>query len=158
MGCWPGVCGILAASLDCSDLPGLTESWLKPERNRRGLFRWHIVRCAWGYSGRAYHLFLLIEARGLANRSEGLGWPSPVDKSEGFKWARLARGLSTKRRGMADRAGPQGLSIKVKGWGVRAYGVTGPGPTGPRSTRFGKPSQCKAPLAHAPTLRITVRE
>ena len=29
----------------------------------------------------------LIEARGLANRSEGLGRPGPVDKSEGFRWA-----------------------------------------------------------------------
>ena len=26
-----------------------------------------------------------IEVRGLANRSEGLGWPGPVDKSEGFE-------------------------------------------------------------------------
>ena len=45
----------------------------------------------------------LIEARGLANRSEGLGWPGPVDKSEGFRWAGLARALS----------------IKVMGWGAR---------------------------------------
>ena len=33
----------------------------------------------------------LIEERGLANRSEGLGWPGPVDKSEGFGWAWLAQ-------------------------------------------------------------------
>ena len=32
-----------------------------------------------------------IEVRGLANRSEGLGWPGPVDKSEGFRWAGLAQ-------------------------------------------------------------------
>ena len=41
-------------------------------------------------------LLWLIEARGLANRSEGLGWPGPVDKSEGFGWARLAQGPSIK--------------------------------------------------------------
>ena len=29
-------------------------------------------------------LVRLIEARGLANRSEGLGLPGPVDRSEGF--------------------------------------------------------------------------
>ena len=34
----------------------------------------------------------LIEAMGPANSSEGLGWPSPIDKSEGFKCARLAQG------------------------------------------------------------------
>ena len=44
----------------------------------------------------------LIEARGLANRSEGLGWPGPVDKGEGFRWAGLA----------------QGQLIKVRGWGA----------------------------------------
>ncbi len=31
------------------------------------------------------------EGRGLANRSEGLGRPGPVDKNEGFGWAGLAR-------------------------------------------------------------------
>ncbi len=33
----------------------------------------------------------LIEVRGLANSSEGLGRPGPVDKSEGFRWAGLAQ-------------------------------------------------------------------
>ena len=33
----------------------------------------------------------LIEARGLANRSEGFGGPGPVDKSEGLRWAGLAQ-------------------------------------------------------------------
>ena len=37
----------------------------------------------------------LIEARGLANRSEGFGGPGPVDKSEGFGWAGRAQGPST---------------------------------------------------------------
>ena len=36
----------------------------------------------------------LIEARGLANRSEGLGWLGPVDKSEGFRWVGLCQALS----------------------------------------------------------------
>ena len=58
----------------------------------------------------------LIEARGLANRSEGLGWPGPVDKSEGFGWAGRAQGPSIKVRGLGGRAGP-GPSIKVRGWG-----------------------------------------
>ena len=58
----------------------------------------------------------LKEARGLANRSEGLGWPGPVDKSEGFRWAGRAQGLSIKVRASGARAGP-GLSIKVRGWG-----------------------------------------
>ena len=60
----------------------------------------------------------LIEARGLANRSEGLAWPGPVDKSEGFRWAGLAWALSIKVRGWGGRAGP-GPSIKVRGWGAR---------------------------------------
>ena len=29
-----------------------------------------------------------------ANRSEGLGWPGPVDKSEGCRWAGLDQGPS----------------------------------------------------------------
>ena len=39
-------------------------------------------------------LFWLIEARGLANRSEGLGWPGPVDKVRdlgGPGWPRARR-------------------------------------------------------------------
>ena len=48
----------------------------------------------------------LIEARGLANRGEGLGWPGPIDKSEGFRWAGLAQGLSIKVRDLGGRAGP----------------------------------------------------
>ena len=74
----------------------------------------------------------LTDARGLANRSEGLGWPGPVDKCEGFRWARLAQGLSIKVKGfIGGRAGPgpvdeseglgagpaQALSIKVRAWG-----------------------------------------
>jgi len=46
--------------------------------------------------GKLRGLFWLIEARGLANRSKGLGWPGPVDKSEGFDlggpgWPRARR-------------------------------------------------------------------
>ena len=41
----------------------------------------------------------LIEARGLANRIEGLGPLCPVDKGEGFGWAGLAQGPSIKVRG-----------------------------------------------------------
>ena len=37
----------------------------------------------------------LIEARGPANGSEGFGGPGPVDKREGFRWARRAQGPST---------------------------------------------------------------
>ena len=48
----------------------------------------------------------LIEARVLANRSEGLGWPGPLDKSEGFRWAGLAQALSIKVRDLGGRAGP----------------------------------------------------
>ena len=72
-------------------------------------------------------LFWLIEARGLANRSEGLGWPGPVDKSEGFRWAGLAQGPSIKVRGWGAGLA-QGLSIKVRGWEVWA----GPGPVDER--------------------------
>ena len=57
-----------------------------------------------------------IEVRGLANRSEGLGWPGPVDKSEGFEWAGLTQGPSIKVRGWGAGLA-QGLSIKVMGWG-----------------------------------------
>ena len=75
----------------------------------------------------------LIEARGQANGSEGLGWPGPVDKSEGFRWAGLAQGPSIKVRNLGGRAGPgpvdksegfrwagpaQGPSIKVRDWGA----------------------------------------
>ena len=67
-------------------------------------------------------LLWLIEARGLANRSEGLGWPGPVDKSEGFGWAGRAQGPSIKVRGLGGRAGP-GPVDKSEGLGGRA----GPG-------------------------------
>ena len=46
----------------------------------------------------------LIEARGLANRSEGFGGPGPVDKSEGFGWAGRAQGPSIKVRALGGRA------------------------------------------------------
>ena len=89
-------------------------------------------------------LFWLIEARGLANRSEGLGWPGPVDKSEGFRWAGLAQGPSIKVRGWGAGLA-QGLSIKVRGWGPgwpanRSEGFWGYGPRAGRPTLFGKPS------------------
>ena len=87
-------------------------------------------------------LLWLIEARGLANRSEGLGWPGPVDKSEGFRWAGLAQGPSIKVRGLGGWAGP-GPVDKSEGLGaglaqgqpieVRGFGVSGPGPAGPPS-------------------------
>ena len=70
----------------------------------------------------------LTEARGLAIRSEGLGWPGPVDKrpkSEGFRWSGLAQGLSIKVRGSGGRDGP-GLSVKVGDLG---------GPGWPRARR-----------------------
>jgi len=75
----------------------------------------------------------LIEVRGLANRSEGLGGragPGPVDKSEGFlsikvrDWgARLAQALSTKVRAWVAGLA-QGPVDKSEGLGGRA----GPGP------------------------------
>ena len=75
---------------------------------------------------------------GPANRSEGLGWLGPVDKSEGFRLAGLAQGPSIKVRGWGGRAGlgpvdkseglgaglARALSIKVRGWGP---GRAGPG-------------------------------
>ena len=86
----------------------------------------------------------LIEVRGLANRSEGLGWPGPVDKSEGFRWAGLAQGPSIKVRGWGAGLA-QGLSIKVRGWGPgwpanRSEGFWGYGPRAGWPTLFGKPS------------------
>ena len=89
-------------------------------------------------------LFCLIEARGLANRSEGLGWPGPVDKSEGFGRGGLAQGPSIKVRGWGAGLA-QGLSIKVRGWGPgwpanRSEGFWGYGPRAGRPTLFGKPS------------------
>ena len=45
---------------------------------------------------------------GLANRSEGLGWPGHVDKSERFRCAVLAQCLGPldKSEGSGDWAGP----------------------------------------------------
>ena len=51
-------------------------------------------------------LIWLIEARGLANRSEGLSWPDPVDQREGCGLARLAEGPSIKVKGFGGQAGP----------------------------------------------------
>ena len=51
-------------------------------------------------------LLWLIEARGLANRSEGLGWPGPVDKSEGFRWAGPALAVD-KREGFGGLGWPR---------------------------------------------------
>ena len=62
-------------------------------------------------------LFWLIEAKGLANRSEGLGWPGPVDKSEGFGLAGRAQGPSIKVRALGGQAGRPSPSKKVRGWG-----------------------------------------
>ncbi len=65
-----------------------------------------------------------LEARSLANRSdEGLGRPGPVDKSEGFGWARLAQGPSIKVRDSVGRAVP-GPVDKSEGF----WGRAGPGP------------------------------
>ena len=83
----------------------------------------------------------LIEVRGLANRSEGLGRPGPVDKSEGFGWAGLAQGPSIKVRDLGGWAGP-GPVDKSEGLGGRA----GPGPVdkseglGGRAGRAGRPT------------------
>ena len=56
----------------------------------------------------------LIDASGLANRSEGLDRPGPVDKSEGFRWAGLAQALSIdKSERVGGQAGP-GLVDKSK--------------------------------------------
>ena len=85
----------------------------------------------------------LIEARGLANRSEGLGWPGPVDKSEGFRWAGRTQGPSIKVKGFGGPGRPRPVD-KSEGLGragpaqaqpieVRGFGVTGPGPAGPPS-------------------------
>ena len=71
--------------------------------NRGRPFWWH-VGLRW-----------LIEARGLANRSAGLGWPGPVDKSEGFRWAGPAQGPSCKVEDSG--VGPaKALSIQVRDW------------------------------------------
>ena len=71
----------------------------------------------------------LIEARGLASRSKGLGQPGTVNKSKGFRWARLAQG---------HRKSEGNLSIKVRGSGAglaqdtsEGFGVMAPGPAGP---------------------------
>ena len=85
----------------------------------------------------------LIEARGLANGSEGSGQPGPIDRSEGFRWAGLVQGPLIKVRALGGRAGPQALSINVRGTGGQAgrgpangsEGFWGywPGPAGPPS-------------------------
>ena len=43
---------------------------------------------------------LADRSEGSANRSEGLRWPGPVDKSEGFGWVALAQGQQIKVRGL----------------------------------------------------------
>ena len=48
-----------------------------------------------------------IEARGLANRSEGFGGPALVDKSEGFGWAGPAQGPSIKVRALGGQGRPR---------------------------------------------------
>ena len=106
-------------------------------------------------------LLWLIEARGLANRSEGLGWPGPVDKSEGFRWAGLAQGPSIKVRGWGAGLA-QGLSIKVRGWGPgwpanRSEGFWGYGPRAGRPTLFGKPSCEGTTLMSRLLIHVTLR-
>ena len=54
----------------------------------------------------------LIEARGLANRSEGLSWPGPVDKSEGFGRAGRAQGPVDKSEGLGAGLA-RALSIRL---------------------------------------------
>ena len=65
-------------------------------------FRWHAGLRRLGLRRLAW----LIEARGLANRSEGLGRPGLVDKCEGFGWAGLAQGPSIKVMALGNRVGP----------------------------------------------------
>ena len=56
-----------------------------------------------------------IDLRGLANRSEGLGGPCPVDKSEGLGGR---AGLEPVDKSEGLGAGlAWALSIKVRGWG-----------------------------------------
>ena len=60
--------------------------------------------------GRLLGDFGMIEVRGLANRSEGLGQSGPVDKSEGYS------DQSIKRRGLGGWAGPRSVD-KCAGFG-----------------------------------------
>ena len=93
-------------------------------------------------------LLWLIEAMGLANRSEGLGWPGPVDKSEdldGLGWPMQGPSIKVRNLGAGLAQAP---SIKVRGWGGQAgpgsantgKGFWGYGPRASRLTLFGKPS------------------
>ena len=60
------------------------------------------------------------EVRALANRSEGLGWPGPIDKSEAFRCD--GRAQSPQVRDLGARAG-LGPVNKSEGFG----GLPGPG-------------------------------
>ena len=62
-------------------------------------FRWHAGLRRLGLRHQAW----LIEARGLANRSEGLGWLGNVDKGEGFRWPGWPRPLISKVLGGLHR-------------------------------------------------------
>ena len=83
----------------------------------------------------------LIEARGMVNGNDELGWSGPVDTGEGVGWAGLIPGPSIKVMGSGAWAGPGPVDKSERfgrrGWGqpieVRGFGVTGPGPAGPPS-------------------------
>ena len=64
----------------------------------------------------------LIEARGLANRSDGLGRLGRVDEGEGFRWARRFQGLSIKVRVLGGLAGPCPVEKSEGVLGLRAQG------------------------------------
>ena len=101
----------------------------------------------------------LIEARGLANRSEGSGWLGPVGKSERFEWAGLAQGPLIKVRGLGGRAGPGPVDKSEvlrgqagPGPANRSEGFWGYGPWAGRPTLFGKPSYPDTIIADSDTI------
>ena len=75
------------------------------EKNRGLPFWWHVFGPrgygGWGLQGLAW----LIEARGLANRSEGLGWLGLLMKVRD-RWTGLAQGPSIKVTGLGTWSGP----------------------------------------------------
>ena len=97
------------------------------------------VTLAWVTPG-LRRLAWLIEVRGLANRSEGFGGRGPVDKGEGFGWARRAQGLSTKVRDLGGQAGPGPVD--------KSEGFWGNGPRAGRPTLFGKPGYPHIPALY----------
>ena len=91
------------------------EGGLQTGGNRRWPFRWTAGLRRLGLRRLAW----LTEVRGLANRSEGLGRPGPVDKSDGFGWAGRTQGPSIKVRGLEGWAGPSPVD-KSEGVGGQA--------------------------------------